>query len=232
MTDATADAQRANFPAHYPEHVALWNRSEGERAGTPLIVLFHGYGSNEADLMGLAGYLPEEFTVVSLRAPQPLAPGAYQWFPLMAAQDFTMDSVEAATEYVLAWLDEVREQHTSVTVLGFSMGVAMATSLVRRRPDDFAAVVGLSGFAIDPAAAGQKDYDYFRDSELDGTMPMFWGRDQADPVITADKVEYTMGWVRTHVALTKVTYPGIGHGISGPELAHVKEFLELSVLKG
>ncbi|MDQ4490430.1 dienelactone hydrolase family protein [Sinomonas sp. ASV486] len=232
MTDATADARRANFPAHYPAHVALWSRPEGERAGSPLIVLFHGYGSNEADLMGLAGYLPEEFTVVSLRAPQTLAPGAYQWFPLMAAQDFTMDSVEAATEYVLAWLDGVREQHTSVTLLGFSMGVAMATSLVRRRPDDFAAVVGLSGFAIDPAAAGEKDYEYFRDTELDGTVPMFWGRDQADPVITADKVEYTMGWVRSHVALTKVTYPGSGHGISGPELAHVKEFLELSVLKG
>lgn len=232
MTDATTDAQRANYPAHYPDHVALWNRAEGERAGTPLIVLFHGYGSNEADLMGLAPYVPEQFTVASLRAPQTLAPGAYQWFPLMAAQDFTMDSVEAATEYVLDWLDGVRAQHSSVTVLGFSMGMAMATSLARRRPADFAAVVGLSGFAVDPVAAGEKDYAYFRDAELDGTLPMFWGRDQADPVITPDKVEYTMGWVRGHVDLTKVTYPGIAHSISGPEIAHVKEFLELSVLKG
>jgi phospholipase/carboxylesterase len=231
MTEAAA--QRANYPAHYPQHVALWSRPEQERAGTPLIVLFHGYGSNEADLMGLAGYFPEEFTVASLRAPQVLAPGAYQWFPLMAAQDFTMDSVEAATEYVLAWIDSVRAQHTSVTVLGFSMGMAMATSLVRRRPQDFAALVGLSGFAVDPAAANSgSDYAYFRDAELDGTLPMFWGRDQADPVITPDKVEYTMGWVRGHVDLTKVTYPGIGHSISGPEIAHVKEFLEMSVLKG
>ncbi|GHG48039.1 phospholipase [Sinomonas cellulolyticus] len=231
MTEAAA--QRANYPAHYPQHVALWSRPEQERAGTPLIVLFHGYGSNEADLMGLAGYFPEKFTVASLRAPQVLAPGAYQWFPLMAAQDFTMDSVEAATEYVLAWIDSVRAQHTSVTVLGFSMGMAMATSLVRRRPQDFAALVGLSGFAVDPAAANSgSDYAYFRDAELDGTLPMFWGRDQADPVITPDKVEYTMGWVRGHVDLTKVTYPGIGHSISGPEIAHVKEFLEMSVLKG
>jgi phospholipase/carboxylesterase len=61
---------------------------------------------------------------------------------------------------------------------------------------------------------------------------MFWGRDQADPVITPDKVEYTMGWVRDHVDLTKVTYPGIAHSISGPEIGHVKEFLELAVLKG
>lgn len=235
MTEAPADAQRANYPAHYPEHFALWNRPEEERNGTPLIVLFHGYGSNEADLMGLAPYFPEQFTVASLRAPQVLAPGAYQWFPLVAAPDFTFGAVEAATEYVLAWLDEVRVQHTSVTVLGFSMGMAMATSLVRRRPRDFAAIVGLSGFAIDPVAAGGQpagEADYFRDGELDGTLPMFWGRDQADPAITPDKVEYTMGWVRDHVDLTKVTYPGIAHSISGPEIGHVKEFLELAVLKG
>ncbi|MGY3565713.1 phospholipase/carboxylesterase [Sinomonas sp. RB5] len=234
MTDAPADARRAAFPAHYPEHVALWNRPEEDREGTPLLVLLHGYGSNEADLMGLAPYVPAQFAVASLRAPQELAPGAYQWFPLMAAQDFTMDAVEAATEYVLAWLDDVRGRHSSVTVLGFSMGMAMATSLVRRRPRDFAAVVGLSGFAVDPSSAGApaEDYGYFLDGDLDGTLPMFWGRDQADPVITQDKVEYTMGWVRSHVQLTKVTYPGIGHSVSAPEIAHVKEFLELSVLKG
>ncbi|BCT75669.1 phospholipase [Sinomonas cyclohexanicum] len=237
MTEAPADAQRANYPAHYPDHVALWSRPEDERAGTPLIVLFHGYGSNEADLMGLAGYFPEEFTVASLRAPQMLAPGAYQWFPIIGTPEFSLGAVEAATEYVLAWLDTVRAQHTSVTVLGFSMGMAMATSVVRRRPGDFAAVVGLSGFAVDPAsagkgAAGEPGYGYFRDAELDGTLPMFWGRDQADPVITPDKVEYTMGWVRGHVDLTKVTYPRIAHSISGPEIAHVKEFLEMAVLKG
>ena len=202
MTDATAapapaessrpDASSAPFPVHH----AVWSRPVQERAGTPLLVLLHGYGANEADLMGLAEYLPDAFTVASLRAPQVLAPGAYQWFPLMAANDFSLRAVEDATEYALGWLDEVKAQHSSVTLLGFSMGMAMATSLVRRRPGEFAAVVGLSGFAIDPAAAGAgSDYAYFRDGELDGSLPMFWGRDQADPIITADKIEYTMGWV-------------------------------------
>lgn len=237
MTDATsADARPQIIPSKaspvpLPVHHAVWSRPEEERAGTPLLVLLHGYGANEADLMGLAGYLPEEFTVASLRAPQVLAPGAYQWFPLMAANDFSLGAVEAATDYVLGWLDEVTSQHTSVTLLGFSMGMAMATSLVRRRPGEFAAVVGLSGFAIDPAAAGAgSDYAYFRDHELDGSLPMFWGRDQADPIITTDKIEYTLGWVRGHVNLTKVTYEGIAHSISGPEIAHVREFLEMTVL--
>ena len=41
-------------------------------------------------------------------------------------------------------------------------------------------------------------------------MPLFWGRDQQDPVITPDKIEFTMGWVRKHVKLTKVLYTGCG----------------------
>ncbi|WP_415856786.1 alpha/beta hydrolase [Sinomonas sp. G460-2] len=217
-----------SYPATYPTHHAVWSRPEEERAGTPLIVLLHGYGANEADLMGLVPLLPPEFTVVALRAPQELAPGAYQWFPLVAAADFGLAQVEAASEYVLEWLDSVGGQHTSVTLLGFSMGMAMATTLLRRRPGDFAAVVGLSGFAIN--AGGADGWPYVRDAELDGTVPFFWGRDQADPVITPDKVEFTLGWVRGRVDLTKIVYEGILHSISGPEMAHVAEFLRFKVL--
>ena len=43
--------------------VVAWSKPEQERAGTPLLVLFHGYGSHEQDLMGLVPGLPEEFTV-------------------------------------------------------------------------------------------------------------------------------------------------------------------------
>ena len=89
----------------------------------------------------------------------------------------------------------VKSNHRSVTLLGFSMGMAMATTLLRQRPADFAAVVGLSGFVVDADADPA-----FRDAELDGSVPFFWGRDQQDPVITPDKIDYTMGWVRKHTS--------------------------------
>ena len=101
----------------------------------------------------------------------------------------------------------------------------MATTLLRQRPADFAAVVGLSGFVVD--AGGDP---CFRDAELDGHVPLFWGRDQQDPVITQDKIEYTMGWVRKHVKLTKVLYTGMWHGINQQEIGHVSEFLTHEVL--
>ncbi|WP_120519705.1 alpha/beta hydrolase [Arthrobacter celericrescens] len=210
--------------AAFPAPVVLWSHEEGERAGKPLLVLLHGYGSNEADLFSLAGMLPEGFVVASLRAPIPTGPG-FTWFPLTASIDYSLDAVKLAADYALGWLDTVKEDHPSVTLLGFSMGMAMATSMLRQRPADFAAVVGLSGFAVDAGADAA-----FRDAELDGTVPLFWGRDQQDPVITPDKIEFTMGWVRKHVDLTKVLYTGMWHGINQQEIGHVGEFLTHKVL--
>jgi phospholipase/carboxylesterase len=208
----------------FPAPVVLWSTSEEARAGKPLLVLLHGYGANEQDLLSLADMLPGEFAVASVRAP--LVSGAgFTWFPLTGTVDYSLDAVKAAAAYAQAWIDSVKANHPSVTLLGFSMGMAMATTLLRQRPADFTAVVGLSGFAVD---AG--DDPSFRDHELEGTVPLFWGRDQQDPVITPDKIEYTMGWVRKHVKLTKVLYSGMWHGINQQEMGHVTEFLTHEVL--
>ncbi|PYI66757.1 phospholipase [Arthrobacter livingstonensis] len=206
--------------------VVLWSRPESERAGTPLLVMFHGYGADEADLFGLAAQLPAEFTVASIRAPLQAGPGR-AWFPLRNDLSYTPDSVTEAAAEVEAWLDTVRGGHTSVTLFGFSQGMCMATTLLRHRPADYAAVVGLSGFVVE--ADGDP---WFDDAATAAAKPeIFWGRDQADPVVPAAAVEYTNTWLRAHTKLTKVLYTGILHGINAQEMAHVGEFLTLKVLK-
>jgi phospholipase/carboxylesterase len=205
--------------------VVLWSTPGAARSGKPLLVLLHGYGANEQDLLSLADLLPGDFAVASVRAPIAMGPG-FTWFPLTDSADYSLDAVKTAASFVLDWLDGVKGDHPSVTLIGFSMGMAMATTLLRQRPADFAAVVGLSGFVVN--AGGDPS---FRDDELNGNVPLFWGRDQQDPVITQDKIEYTMGWVRNHVKLTKVLYTGMWHGINQQEIGHVSEFLTHEVLK-
>ena len=48
----------------------------------PLLLLLHGYGSNEADLFSFADELPEEYYVVSARAPYDLQYGSYAWYAI------------------------------------------------------------------------------------------------------------------------------------------------------
>lgn len=206
--------------------VVLWSKPEHARPGTPLLVLFHGYQANEEDLMGIVDSLPGDFTVASIRAPLAVGQG-YTWFPLTQELDYPLDEVITAASETLHWLESIRDQHKSVSLLGFSMGMAMATTLMRHRPEDFAAVVGLSGFAV--SADGNA---FFKDAELaEQKVPFFWGRDQEDPVITAERIEFTHAWLSKHTAMTKILYAGMWHGISAQELAHVKEFLSLTVLK-
>ncbi|MGO4385833.1 alpha/beta hydrolase [Specibacter sp. RAF43] len=208
-----------------PTPTVLWSRHESERAGTPLLVMFHGYGADEEDLFGLAAQLPAGFTVASVRAAEPAGPG-YAWFPLRTDLSYSLDAVTAAAGVVEGWLDGVRHQHTSVTLLGFSQGMCLATTLLRHRPADYAAVVGLSGFVVE--ADG---HAYFDDAATAAAKPeIFWGRDQADPVIPAASVDYTNSWLRAHTQLTKVLYTGMWHGINAQEMAHVSEFLTLKVL--
>jgi phospholipase/carboxylesterase len=206
------------------EPVVLWSKPEHERAGTPLLVLLHGYGANEEDLFGIVEMLPQEFTVASVRAPMPMGQG-FTWFPLTASVEYSVEAVKDAADFLLSWLDGVRPDHRSISVLGFSMGMALATTLLRHRPADFSAVVGLSGFVVD--AQGDS---YFRDEELTGETPLFWGRDQQDPVIAENKISFTMDWARKHTKLTKVLYTGMWHGINAQELDHVKDFLTHEVL--
>ncbi|MBF6841863.1 hypothetical protein HN289_19595, partial [Acinetobacter baumannii] len=124
---------------------------EADMSGTPLVVLLHGYGSNERDLIGLVPGLPEEFTYASVRAPVDMGFGSYTWFDLdVERMAYSSTAARDAVEDLWEWIASVKDQHSSVTLLGFSMGMAIATSLLRTRPEEFAAVVGLSGFAVDP----------------------------------------------------------------------------------
>ena len=43
----------------------------------PLLLLLHGYGSNEHDLVDLADAVPPEFLVLSVRAPRVLGTGSF-----------------------------------------------------------------------------------------------------------------------------------------------------------
>src|SRR5690606_34791303 len=47
-----------------------------------VLIMLHGYGSNEADLFSFASELPEELCILSLRAPHSLMDNAYAWYAI------------------------------------------------------------------------------------------------------------------------------------------------------
>lgn len=196
----------------------LWSAGENDRSGRPLLVLLHGYGSNEADLFSLSPHLPLSPVIASLRAPLAEGPG-HAWFRL-GAQPGVPDPqlVNDAARGVLDWLDALTVQPTSVSLLGFSQGGAMAIQLLRLAPGRFTSAVVLAGFLAGGQQAG--------DTELGARKPpVFWGRGTADTVIPPATVERTQAWLPGHSTLTERIYEGLAHSVSQAELADVVAFL-------
>ena len=200
----------------------VWSKPEGERAGTPLLVMMHGYGTDESRMVRLFDYLPQNFTCAALRAPMVIG-DHYGWFLLdyFLANDFA--DVISTTNTVHDWINAVRGQHSSVSLLGYSQGMAMASTLLRLHPKSYQAVVGLSGFVL------ENDLLALTDS-FETPPPFFWGRDKADLVINEDATAYTEEWLNANTRLTARTYPGMGHAMSKAEMVDVSAFLRHYVL--
>jgi phospholipase/carboxylesterase len=126
----------------------------------PLLVLLHGYGSDERDLMGLAPYLDPRFEVVSARAPQALEMGGYAWFgvqftPFGLVLDH--DQAREALRQLAAWLETLVAapgvDRGRVFLLGFSQGAGMALGAALHRPELVAGVAFLSGLVMEQMIA-------------------------------------------------------------------------------
>ena len=187
----------------------------GAAAPAPLLLLLHGFGSDERDLPGLTAHLPAGLGWASLPGPFTAGPGR-AWFPITTPGNPDPAPVHAATAAVLDWLDEAVPADRPVVPLGFSQGGLMATQLLRARPERFAAGVVLSGFVL----ADEQPHD----DEL-AAVPVFWGRGDADQVIAGDAVARTAAWLPARTAATVRVYPGMPHSVTAAELADVAAFL-------
>ena len=200
------------------DEAVLWSASAVDRAGRPLLLLLHGYNSNEGDLFGLTPYLPLEPAIASLRAPLYTGYG-HAWFPLVAeGAELSVEGADAATDAILDWLDRAAPGAGPIGLLGFSQGGAMALELLRRAPERFAFAVSLAGFAL----PGERDGDE-RMSRL--APHVFWGRGTVDGVIPVASVARTQAWLPAHSTLDERIYEGVGHSVSDRELADVAAFI-------
>lgn len=211
------------------ESVIQWNVAESDRVSAlserPLLVLLHGYGSFEGDLIGLAPALPQDFVCASLRAPIRLGPpivNGFGWYeitnPGHPDLPVLLESTQAVREWLRALDSSVPGGLNDIALMGFSQGGLMVTMLMRSDPARYAAGVVCSGFSADVPSLD--------DAELAARRPpVFWGRDVDDPIIAQVAIDRTQAWLPQHSSLTERLYPGIGHSISREEISDISAFL-------
>jgi phospholipase/carboxylesterase len=155
----------------------------GEPAG--LLVLHHGRGADERDLLGLADVLDPErrLHVVTPRAPLAIG-GGYHWYVVPRVGYPDTETFQAAYRKLAAFHDELWER-TGIapenTVLGgFSMGSVMsyALGLAGDRPMP-AGILAFSGFI--PTVAGWEP-----DLGSRPDLPVFIAHGRRDPIMDVE----------------------------------------------
>lgn len=120
----------------------------------PVILMLHGYGSDESDLFSFAPEIPEKYAIFSLRAPHQLQPFGHAWYAINFdnAKGKWSDDEQAkeARDIVSKVIDEIVHgfpiDPNDITLLGFSQGTILSFAVALSYPEQVRRVVGLSGY--------------------------------------------------------------------------------------
>lgn len=194
----------------------------------PLLLLLHGYGSNEEDLFSFATELPEEYYVVSARAPYDLQPYGHAWYAItfdadqnkFSDDDQAIESRDLIARFINELVAELPIDSENVTLIGFSQGTILSYSVALSYPEKIKRVVALSGYLNEGILASgyeTKDFKNLKMFVSHGTQ------DQVIPVDWARKAPEALKNLGIEVEYKE--YP-IGHGVSPQNFHDLKNWLE------
>ena len=124
---------------------------------SPLLIMAHGYGSNENDLFSFSRDLPDKLTIVSIRGDVNIQNIGYAWYDInidfngnktydiekaIESRDKVADCIEKCTEIY-------NTDKNNVTLLGFSQGSILVNAVALTYPEKVKNVIAFSG-VVDP----------------------------------------------------------------------------------
>ncbi len=194
----------------------------------PLIIMLHGYGSDENDLFSFASELPSKYAIISLKGPYSLNPHGNAWYAIH------FDNVDGkwsddnqainSRDRVVSVINEIIEKYpvdkNNITLLGFSQGTILGLSIALSYPKKIKNIIGLSGYVNEGIL--KKDYHkndfknlniYSSHGTLDQVIPVEWAR----------KTKTFLSNIIPD--LTYNEFP-VGHGVSPQNFYDFKNWLE------
>ncbi|CAM1352995.1 alpha/beta hydrolase [Tenacibaculum insulae] len=191
-----------------------------------LLILLHGYGSNEQDLFSFAEELPDDLLIVSAQAPYSMGFGSYAWYAINfdAVNGKFSDLVQAkeSVDKIALFIDEIKAKYNTNSdktfLLGFSQGAILSYALSLNYPNKVQHVIALSGYINDELLPNQiantitTDY-YISHGTVDQVLPVDWARKA--PILLKEN------------GLKNVysEYP-VGHGVAPQNFYSFKSWIE------
>ena len=183
----------------------------------PLLIMLHGYGSNEEDLFSFAQELPDELLIISARAPLSLGFGSYAWYTIhfdASSSDKFSDIPEARAALRLMddFINEIVSAYDvnqqNIFLLGFSQGTILSTAYALNHPHKIQHVVALSGYVNEELIQKPLEKENFKD------LDFFVSHGSVDQVIPVEWARKTAPFLeKLNIGHSYHEYP-VGHGVA------------------
>lgn len=192
------------------------------------VILLHGYGADEYDLIGLANYFEANLQVFSIRAPGVTPFGGASWFDIDMLADgslkFNFEQAITSSNDVSALIREMQNQQLipddQIILGGFSQGATISNLVTLQEPEMIKALLIMSGRLSENAR------ELLKAPGLLQELPVFAGHGIIDNVIPIDfGRDLVKFWESLPVSLEHHEY-SMGHEISLEELNHIQAWLE------
>ena len=194
----------------------------------PLLILLHGYGSNEQDLFSFANELPDELLIISARAPLTMAYGGYAWYTIHfdTTDGKFSDTQEAlkSKELINTFIDEIQENYEvnpeKVFLLGFSQGTILSYAVALSHPEKVQYVIGLSGYVNSELLPKNLDATNYKNLEV------YSSHGTVDQVIPVEWARKTKPFLDTLGIKNSYEEYQVGHGVAPQNFFSLKQWIE------
>lgn len=205
-------------------HHVIRESSLSENA--PLLIMLHGYGSDENDLFSFANELPDELFIISVRAPYTMQPQGNAWYAINfdAEQGKWNDNEQAkeSRDLIVKFIDEVSETYPinadNISLLGFSQGSILSYSVALTYPEKVKNIMALSGYVNHDILPENKNQDY---SNLD----FYCSHGSVDQVIPVDWARQTTPFLNSLNIKNSYSEFPVGHGVAPQNFYELKDWL-------
>jgi phospholipase/carboxylesterase len=189
----------------------------------PTLLMVHGRGADEEDLLGLSSWYDPRLMILSVRAPfQFSAGGGYTWYDVgeVGAPEPAMfrSSYDKLAQFVDDALAQYPVDRKRFFLLGFSMGTVMSYALSLTKPQLFRGVLAHSGYVPEGTSLT------FRWQDL-AHLSYFIAHGSMDPVIPVGFARHAHElFAASNAPVVYKEYP-MGHEINEESLADATAFL-------
>ncbi len=196
-------------------------RSSGK---SPAVILLHGRGANEDDLLGLAEYFDERLFTISVRAPYPFQyGGGYAWYDILEVGNPVPEMYVESHNKIVQFVEDAIKGYpidpSRIFFCGFSMGTIMSFSVLLTHPEHVAGVAANSGLIVEHSPL------QYKWNEIKGKQ-VFLAHGTFDPVIPvqfARRAKELLDKAEAHVSYHEYE---MGHQIDEESLNDLMKWLE------